>query len=285
MWNEESKIKKYSILPGTFGISFKEIVSPYDIHCHDFCEFEIFKSGTGTQIINGIEYDIRPGSVAFLKHGDLHQLAPHTGNSVKNINIYFDYTLLRSETWKILHAINSPIVITLSGDEFAHAEEICTFLRSATQNSDINMHYIRSGLDWILAILLQKSSEEGSRISSVSTPIYEAITYIHKNFSKQITLSEVAQHLHYAPQYFSQYFHKATGITFRKYLLDTRLRFAMVLLKMSDLSITDICFESGFTSLSHFSNAFSLKYGQSPKFFLGQTQSPENIKKTKIQLK
>ncbi len=285
MWNEESKIKKYSILPGTFGISFKENLSQCDMHCHDFCEFEIFESGAGTQSINGIEYDIKPGCVAFLKYGDLHHLAPHACSPVKNINIYFDQTLLSSETWKILHTVNTPLIITLSADELAHVKEICTCLRSANRHHDINMHYIRSGLDWLLAILLQKNSEESSRISSVSTPIYEAITYIHKNFSKQITLSDVAQQLHYAPQYFSQYFHKATGITFRKYLLDTRLRFAMVLLKMSDLSVTDICFESGFTSLSHFSNAFSLKYGQSPKYFLGQAQSPENIKKTKIQLK
>ncbi len=49
-----------------------------------------------------------------------------------------------------------------------------------------------------------------------------------------------------------------------KYLQDLRLKNAEMLLKSTTLSITDVCFMSGFNSLDYFSTAFSKKYKLSP---------------------
>ena len=58
---------------------------------------------------------------------------------------------------------------------------------------------------------------------------------------------------------------KETGVEFQKYIQELRLDFAMNLLKLSKLSVTEACFESGFNTLPHFSQTFKKKFGMSPE--------------------
>jgi AraC-like DNA-binding protein len=52
---------------------------------------------------------------------------------------------------------------------------------------------------------------------------------------------------------------------FGAYLQDVRLRFALSVLQSSSVSITEACYISGFSNLSHFTRVFKKKFGYSPR--------------------
>lgn len=54
------------------------------------------------------------------------------------------------------------------------------------------------------------------------------------------------------------------GVTPSEFIADLRLEYAVNLLLTSNLSVTDICFESGFENLSWFYKQFRQKYGETP---------------------
>ena len=43
-----------------------------DVHTHDFIEIEYVLSGSGVQIINGVEYPVRRGDLIYLQKNDYH---------------------------------------------------------------------------------------------------------------------------------------------------------------------------------------------------------------------
>jgi len=84
------------------------------------------------------------------------------------------------------------------------------------------------------------------------------------NFRRPVTLAETADYVHFSPSYLSRRFRETVGVNFKEYLTSLRMKFAVKLLCASDIPITEICFESGFGSLSNFICAFKAEYGVSP---------------------
>ncbi len=97
--------------------------------------------------------------------------------------------------------------------------------------------------------------------------IRTARRYIHENFSRKISIDEIARHCCMSQYHFSRIFKIYASISPHQYLLQLRLRHAEKLTTYTDLPITDICFISGFSSLDYFSAAFAKKYKVSPKKF------------------
>jgi YesN/AraC family two-component response regulator len=100
--------------------------------------------------------------------------------------------------------------------------------------------------------------------SSKSTLIDSAINYIHKNFTKNISLESVASHVYLNPQYFSRYFKNHTGINFIDYLSQIRVQEAKKLLVSTDKSISNISLSVGYIDPSYFSKVFIKYEGVSP---------------------
>jgi len=96
------------------------------------------------------------------------------------------------------------------------------------------------------------------------TTIERAKEFILENFTKNISLSDLAKYCYVSPFHFSRTFKQFNLFSPYRYLQDLRLKNAEMLLKSTTLSITDVCFMSGFNSLDYFSTAFSKKYKLSP---------------------
>ena len=92
--------------------------------------------------------------------------------------------------------------------------------------------------------------------------IQEIKNYIAEN--PNVTLSSISDHFSYSPNYISKIFSKKTGITIKSYLVNERIEAAKRLLTDTDASIGDIAEQVGYTSITHFSTAFSAKTGVTP---------------------
>ena len=95
--------------------------------------------------------------------------------------------------------------------------------------------------------------------------IKKAIQFISQNFSDNISLSDVADHVHLNPAYFSTIFKQSTGSSFKEYLNMVRIEESKRLLANTDYSVIDISVATGFEDQSYFSKVFKKYTGLTPK--------------------
>jgi AraC-like DNA-binding protein/ligand-binding sensor protein len=94
--------------------------------------------------------------------------------------------------------------------------------------------------------------------------VRRARAYILANQADPIDLAKVARAMHVSTFYFCKLFKKATGLTFTEYLSRVRVEKAKHLLLNPHLRISEIAYDVGFQSLTHFNRVFRQVVGQSP---------------------
>ena len=95
-------------------------------------------------------------------------------------------------------------------------------------------------------------------------------SFVSKEFTRTISLAEISDMVSMTEQAFSRYFRKKTGKTFTQFVNEYRLVHASKLLSERHLSITDVCYASGFNNFSHFNKSFKNFTGKSPSKFRDQ---------------
>jgi AraC-like DNA-binding protein len=94
--------------------------------------------------------------------------------------------------------------------------------------------------------------------------ITRAKQYIQQNQAEALSLSAVAKAVNTSRFYFCKQFKKATGLNFTNYVSRVRVEKAKNLLLNPNLRISEIAFEVGFQSLTHFNRIFKKILGQAP---------------------
>jgi len=97
--------------------------------------------------------------------------------------------------------------------------------------------------------------------------------HVKNNFKEEITLDEIADLTSMTVPSFCRYFKKITNKTFVQFVNEYRLVHASKLLAEKPMSITEVCFESGFNNFSHFNKQFKAFTGQNPSEYRNQLKT------------
>jgi AraC-like DNA-binding protein len=100
--------------------------------------------------------------------------------------------------------------------------------------------------------------------------ILKAKEYIHEHQTENLRLGHVAKAVNTSTFYFCKMFKKATGLNFTDYLSRVRIEKSKNLLLNPNLRVSEIAFEVGFQSLTHFNRVFKKILGQSPTEYRAQ---------------
>jgi AraC-like DNA-binding protein len=100
--------------------------------------------------------------------------------------------------------------------------------------------------------------------------ITRAREYIHEHQGEKLSLQQVARAASTSTFYFCKLFKKVTGINFTDYLSRVRVERAKNLLLNPNLRVSEIAFDVGFQSLTHFNRVFKKILGQSPTEYRAQ---------------
>ncbi len=100
--------------------------------------------------------------------------------------------------------------------------------------------------------------------------ITRAKDYIQEHQTENLRLGHVAKAVNTSTFYFCKMFKKATGINFTDYLSRVRIEKSKNLLLNPNLRVSEIAFEVGFQSLTHFNRVFKKILGQSPSEYRTQ---------------
>ncbi|OPJ55851.1 response regulator transcription factor [Alkalithermobacter paradoxus] len=99
------------------------------------------------------------------------------------------------------------------------------------------------------------------------SPIKEALGFIDKSIKTQLSLKEVAKHVHLNHSYLSVLFKEHTGLTFSEYITRKRLQEAKKLLVSTNLSIDEIAQNVGYHTSKYFIKLFREFEGITPHQF------------------
>lgn len=88
--------------------------------------------------------------------------------------------------------------------------------------------------------------------------------YLLDNFKRDVTLEEIAVIANLSAAAFCRYFKQHTRKTLSAFLNDLRISYACRLLQQKELSVLEVCFESGFNNISYFNRQFKRQTGVAP---------------------
>jgi AraC-like DNA-binding protein len=96
---------------------------------------------------------------------------------------------------------------------------------------------------------------------------------IDREYAQPLDVEALARGAHMSAGHFSREFRLAYGESPYSYLMTRRIERAMALLRRGDLSVTEVCFEVGCSSLGTFSTRFAELVGMSPSTYRRQAAS------------
>ena len=136
------------------------------------------------------------------------------------------------------------------------------------QNRPVGRDFILTGLlyqffgDLASAIEYSVPNDKSQNIKQLY--IQKAIDYIQKNYSRKITIEQIADFIGIDRKYMSSLFKKFLNTSPQEFLINLRMDKACVLLAQNTLSIQDIAHSVGYDDPQLFSKMFKKRKGLSP---------------------
>jgi AraC family transcriptional regulator len=164
-------------------------------------------------------------------------------------------------------------LLTVEGQRDPLITGIAGNLMREAMNGDAGSRLFAESLAGMLAVhLLRNYSERAQpivtdRISTQPRAVTQAVNFIHENYARELSLSDIAAAAHLSPFHLSRIFKKATGVTPYQYLLQVRVNSARSLLSAGagDRSLAEVAAAVGFADQSHLTRHFKRMLGVTPK--------------------
>jgi AraC-like DNA-binding protein len=92
-----------------------------------------------------------------------------------------------------------------------------------------------------------------------------------RDFAVPLHVPALARQAFMSPGHFSRMYREAFGDTPYNYLMTRRIERAKTLLRRGDLTVTEVCFAVGYSSLGSFSSRFTELVGETPSAYRART--------------
>ncbi|MCD8216919.1 MAG: helix-turn-helix domain-containing protein [Clostridiales bacterium] len=121
------------------------------------------------------------------------------------------------------------------------------------------------------------SNDEVISRSSTKHKMDKILSYIHENYTQKLLLQTIADKMQFTTSYLSHFFKKYMHLSFQDYLNEIRAIHAGRLLRQTNMSLIDICLESGFSDPKYLNKTFKSIYHMTPKEYRMQAP-PQDTK-------
>ncbi len=151
-----------------------------------------------------------------------------------------------------------PVIVVsaraLTEEEMARLDHsVAAVLHKGIFTSAETLSHIRAALE-----RRQRLRGEAQRLTR------QAMAYIHEHYRDPISREDIARHIGVSEGYLSRCFTQETGLSLIQYLTRYRIQQARQLLVSSDMTVTEIALEVGFSDSNYFSRVFRREVGVSP---------------------
>jgi AraC-type DNA-binding domain-containing proteins len=253
-----------------FVVETNKLVSTSYMHNHQFVEVELLISGSGVHILNGTSLKIEPGFAVIMAPSDFHSYLLTDNTDLEILSLKFNADLLSDDIKKMFISRKVPVSIQMPDEQKAEIMRISEIITEKSNAKDRFANITaRNCIEYVCTLILEEHEKVHgfSRDDIIDDKCQKALSYIHLNFRKKLSLDDVAAYIHMTPTYFCTYFKQQTGSSFITYTNKLRVQLAYDLITHTDITLTQIYYESGFKSYTHFSKIFKEFYGHPPGYF------------------
>lgn len=158
----------------------------------------------------------------------------------------------------------SPVFIPSSFAAGERVKDELLYLANHSQESSLHLigHFYLI-MDAIVQGSTTKRKVQGGKLSEFYSK--EAVAFIEQNYSRAVTVEDMARRCNLDRSYFGKIFKETMGQAPQEFLIRYRMAKAAELLKTTDIAIGDISIQVGYPNQLHFSRAFKNVYGISPR--------------------
>ena len=261
---------------GYFFVKLFDYHKSASMHSHEYIELAYVLDGEGTTTINDKSEPLKKGDFYIINYNSKHLYNAET-KGYKIINCLFSPQIIDSSFaddmsfddamaayfFKISgRYINSPVADRLYHDETGEIGELFQKILDEYVNNEAgNIEMIRY---YLRCIIIKLARIVGSR-NALSDDIKLVVDIINERCNEDISLSSIAEDIHFSLPYLSSKFKKETGMTFTKYLQNVRIEKAASLLTATDIPIEVIAEQSGYKDLNTFYSVFKRFTNVTPK--------------------
>jgi len=233
----------------------------YLMHWHDFYEFELMLAGEGILICNDKTYEIKPGLVSFVTPLDFHEI--HMKSDVHELCVQFAPESISKDILSEFQNVKNP-VFYCSEEQIERIITLFNLLKNVRTPRNTEKEYNSHILESILISLKDDFDVSDSTLEQSPTSIQKALLYIHSHFKENPKMSDVAKMLYLNENYFCSLFKEHMGETYKDYIKKLRLDYAKKLILNTDIPLTQIAMECGYSSQSNFNRNFKDFFRTSP---------------------
>ncbi|MCR8854458.1 helix-turn-helix domain-containing protein [Lysinibacillus fusiformis] len=217
-------------------------------------------NGIGDVKIEGTNYRIKKGRILHVGPNFPIQFMAVNGAKLEYVVIYFHlsdgeqpklplfnshFPLQVVEHMKLMNIVQQLIETNQKGSHLSFLQSKVLFLNILEE------------------IILLMKVKDYQNIASI-------LTYIQENFTKNITVNDIANECNWDRRKLCYVFEKRMGVSPLVYLTDLRIQKSKMLLRSSDFSIKEIADRVGYTDYFYFSRVFKKVTGLSPSIFRKQ---------------
>lgn len=242
-------------------------------HRHTEIELGFILEGEGIYNLAGKTYTVSKGDLFIVRSNEQHCIPTIISDSLVSFNIhltsYFLWNICSDyiPTAKIQALIDSGIDIKSKHTDSKIAtvfSKIINLYDKENENSLCDIKFEVINLVKAISQKIEVNSEQSIPSANCFKEIQNAISFIKRNYSKQIGLDDIAKSAAISRSHLSNSFKSVTGMSPYNFLITTRIEKAVELLKNTDEKIMNVSLECGFTSLTSFNKSFKNSVGITP---------------------
>ncbi|QEN04326.1 helix-turn-helix domain-containing protein [Thiospirochaeta perfilievii] len=225
-------------------------------HLHDGYEILYVVNGSRDMFVGNQTFKMEAGDLLFIPPNILHKsFNNHKGSEIYSLHLYRNYNHNLEEPF-ILKSNRVINLIIRIRDEFVRKQSGYQDLVEAFA-LEIFIYIVRNRFNNIDSII--------DNIDGQNSKIMSIVNYININFTMDLSLSNISEKFDISNEHLSRSFSKNTGFSIIDYINHVRIQYAKKMLLNKKLSIVDICYKSGFGSVTNFGRVFKKLNGLTPR--------------------
>lgn len=246
----------------------------FAFHYHDFYKVLVLLQGRVNYCVEGRSFSLEPNDVVLISEGELHHPEVLDDSPYERIILYLSPEFLRryQEEADLLRCFreareHGSNVLRLPEGERSRLLQAVQELVRVSEGFGGAL-YRRAKLLEFLILLNRAVTDRDTRYIPQQPQsdgrIMPVLQYINQNLSQPMTVESLSQQFYISRYHLMHLFRSETGYTLLGYITEKRLHLSRQLLRQGR-SVTQACYEAGFTNYSSFLRAFKKRYGALPR--------------------
>lgn len=218
-------------------------------------------SGSGVIICDNETYTVKTGDTFLLKEGSNQIYYSNPDNQFERIWVNFRGALASSLL--SLYKIDDVIVFPNTD-----SEKLIENIQKACKNNEHDETlYKNASAQEFLRLVQFLAQNKTTAVENINSPIEKVRLFIDTNIMKNIKLEDVANEFYFSKEHIIRTFKQTYSITPHQYIVQSKIRIAMIMLRHSSMSIEEISKQLSFSDAHHFSLLFYKHTGVRPSLY------------------